>query len=251
MAAASLCMESEMKTEMHETSEVKVRTGIARLAGAMYLLTMSTALFAEGYVRGSLLDGDSATLTAQNIVQSSLLFRLGIAADLITATGVVILVWSLHQLLKPVDARLALLGAFFRLVEIGIHFSAIVFSVIAVSLLSGSEYTRAFEAQQLHSLAGFVLRAQGAGLNIGFIPLGIGSAIFALLLFRSGYVPRVLAGWGVFASLLLATYAFGSIVAPSVRDFFILGMVPMFVYEVTLGSWLLLTGTAARAPLVV
>ena len=222
-------------------------TRVVRLAGAMYLLTMATAVYAEGYVRGSLLDGDSAELTANNIIQSNLLFRSAIAADLVTFTGIVILVWSLYQLLKPVDSRLALLGAFFRLVEVGIVFSATAFSLIAVSLLSGAEYMRGFEAQQLHGLVGFALRAQGIGLLIGFIPLGIGSAIFALLFFRSGYIPRLLAGWGIFSSLLLAAGAFASLFAPSVRDFLLFGMIPMFIYEVTLGFWLLIKGRSAGA----
>ena len=86
------------------------------------------------------------------------------------------------------------------------------------------------------------LRAQMAGLDIGFIPWGLGSAVFAFLILRSGYVPRVIAAWGVFASLLLAAYSFGVVLSPHATNYFYIGMLPMFVYEVSLGAWLLYKG---------
>jgi hypothetical protein len=232
---------------MSDHTNPMAQQGIAKLAGALYLLTMATALFGEAYVRASLLVSESAAQTAQNIIQSSQLYRIALATDLITFAGVVVLVWSLHQLLRPVNSRLASLAVFFRLVEISVHFSSIAFGLIAVSFLSGAEYVKVFEASQLHGLAGFALRAQGIGLNIGFIPLGIGSAIFALLFLRSGYVPRMLAAWGIFSSLLLASYALALVITPSTRDFFYIAMIPMFIYEVTLGIWLLFKGVVVRS----
>lgn len=214
----------------------------ARLAGAMYLLTMATALFGEGYVRGSLYVSESSAQTAQNLLASNSLFRAALVTDLLTFSGVVVLVWALHRLLRPVHRELAALGAMFRVVEIGTHFSAVAFGMVAVSLLSQGEYTRNFSEAQLHGLIGLALRAQGAGLNLGFIPLGLGSAVFAYLFWRSRFVPRPMAAWGIFSSLLLALYSFGIVLSPATRDFFYVAMVPMFLYEVGLGLWLLFTG---------
>lgn len=214
----------------------------ARLAGAMYLLTMATALFGEGYVRGSLLVSESAAQTARNLVESNALFRLGLATDLLTFSGVVVLVWALYQLLQPVHRGLAALAVSFRIVELGIHFSAVAFGVAALSLLAGGEYVRGFDEAQLNGLVGLALRAQLAGLGLGFIPLGLGSAVFAMLLFRSRFVPRALAAWGFLSSLLLATYSFGVVLTPATTDYFYVAMVPIFLYEVSLGSWLLLRG---------
>jgi hypothetical protein len=220
---------------------------LAKIAGAMYLLTMVTALFGEGFVRGSLLVSDSAAQTAKNIVESNQLFRIGLATDLLTFTGVVVLVWALHQLLKPISSRVATLAAFFRLVENAIHMSAVVFGLVAVSFLSGGEYTKVFTAEQLHGLAGFALRAQCAGLTIGFVPLGIGSALFAMLFFKSGFVPRILAAWGIASSLGLAAYALALVISPDTRDLFYFAMIPMFIYEVTLGLWLLVKGVPSQS----
>ena len=224
------------------------RVRFARIAGAMYLLTVASALFGEAYVRSSLLVGESAAKTASNLIESNLLYRIGLATDLLTFTGVAVLVWALYQLVREVDHRLAALALLFRVVELGVHFSAIGLGMVALSLLAGGEYTQGFEAQQIHGLVGMALRAQMAGLGIGFIPLGLGSAVFALLLLRSGYVPRVLAGWGIFASLLLAAYSFGVVLSPNTSDYFYVGMLPMFFYEVSLGAWLLFKGVPASMP---
>jgi len=231
------------------TSSVSLadRTRFARIAGAMYLLTVVFAVFGEGYVRSSLLVSESAATTASNLVESNLLYRIGLATDLLTFTGVAVLVWALYQLLREVNQRLATLALLFRVVELAVHFSAVGLGLVALSLLSGGEYTRGFEPQQLHGLVGMALRAQMAGLGIGFIPLGLGSAIFAFLLLRSGYVPRLLAGWGVFASMLLAGYSFGVVLSPNTSDYFYIGMLPMFIYEVSLGAWLLVKGIPASA----
>ena len=67
-------------------------------------------------------------------------------------------------------------------------------------------------------------------------------AVFAYLLLRSRYVPRALAGLGIVASLLLSAYSATSIVFPAVEPYWAVLMAPMFLYEVTLGFWLLLGG---------
>lgn len=214
----------------------------ARLAGAMYLFAMAAGIFGESFVRGALVVRGNAALTAQNILGSEQLFRIGIVADLLTYSAVVVLTWALYVLLKPVDRSLALLAVLFRLIEVAIHCVATVFSLVALMLLGGTGYLDSFGVAQLQALARLAIAAQGAGLNLGFVLLGLGSTVFAWLLLRSGYVPRALAGWGVFASLLLAASAVAFILFPAVAPFRLGAMVPMFVYEVGLGAWLLLKG---------
>jgi Domain of unknown function (DUF4386) len=72
--------------------------------------------------------------------------------------------------------------------------------------------------------------------------LGLGSAVFAYLFFRSRFVPRPIATWGIFSSLLLALYSFGVVLSPAITAFFYVAMLPMFLYEVGLGLWLLFKG---------
>ena len=159
----------------------------------MYLVQMTTGVFTELYARGSLIVGGDATQTAQNIVNSEPLFRIGIASDLATYIAVLLATWALYVLLRPIDRNLALLAVFFRLMELAIHFNVTLNSLAALRLLSGADYLKSFETSQLHSLVQLALGIQGAGMNTGFVLLGLGSAVFAYLLFRSRYIPRLLA----------------------------------------------------------
>jgi uncharacterized protein DUF4386 len=225
----------------------RVQARAARLAGAMYLITMATGVFGESFVRGSLVVRGDATQTAQNIIGAERLFRIGIATDLVTFTGVIVLAWALYVALRPVDRNLAVLALSLRLAEVAVHYGATLFGLGALAFLTGTGYLNAFDASQLHSLARVALSTQGAGLNLGFVLLGLGSSVFAYLLLRSGYVPKALAAWGMFSSLLLSASAVCFIVFPAIGPTRLALMVPMFIYEVALGLWLLLKGVKIRS----
>lgn len=226
---------------MTDTVTQAAQTRAATLAGAMFLFVNATGIFAEVFVRGSLLSGD-ATQVAQNIINSERLYRLSIAGDLIMLTGGVVLIWALYLLLRPMSRELALLAVLLRIVETAVSVGATVASLIAVRLLGSADYLSAFEAGERHGLSRLARVAFGVGQDVGFIFLGLGSAVFAYLLLRSRYIPRVLAGWGIFASLLLATYNLVIIVFPTVTALMYVSLVPMGVYEIATGLWLLTKG---------
>lgn len=147
-----------------------------------------------------------------------------------------------RRLPRFIGKNLALLGAFFRLAEIAVLCVATVNSLVVLRLLSGTGYLKTFEICELHSLAMLALSTQGLGMNVGFILVGLGSAVFAYLLLKSGYVPRALAAWGIFSSLLLAIVTLAIMVFPSWAALGLTYMMPMGIYEVGLGLWLLVKG---------
>ncbi len=234
---------------MTNTNAVAAQARAARLAGAMFLFVNAIGIFAEVFVRGSLLSGD-VTQVAQNIIDSERLYRFSIVSDLAMLTGGLVLIWALYVLLRPVNRDLALLAVFLRIVETTVTAAATVGSLIAVRLLGGAEYLNVFESGELHALSRLARNAFGFGQDVGFIFLGLGSAVFAYLLLRSRYIPRILAGWGVFASLLLATYNLVIIVFPgAVETLMYVSLAPMGIYEITLGFWLLIRGAKIPASL--
>jgi hypothetical protein len=153
-----------------------------------------------------------------------------------------VLTWALYVLLRPVNRHLALLGAFFRLSELAVLCIATVNSLVVLRLLGGAEYLKTFDASQLHSLVMLAYTTQGLGMSVGFILLGLGSAVFAYLLLKSRYVPRPLALLGIFSSLLLALGTLAIIVFPRLGATGMAYMMPMGLYEVGLGLWLLAKG---------
>ena len=222
--------------------------GLARFAGAMYLLQMAAGLFTQLHARGSLYVADSPIGTAANIAGSEQLFRIGIGADVICYLAVLLATWALYVLLRTVDQNLAVLAVMFRLVELALHLGATVASLAALRLLRGGPSLASFDAAERGELAQFAIAMQGTSVNLGFVLLGLGSAVFACLLLRSGYVPRALAVLGIVGSALLATYAGVWIVVPDVMRLQYIPMLPMGLYEVGLGLWLLARGVSHRIP---
>lgn len=213
----------------------------ARVAGVLYLVQMATGVGAF-YARGQLMVAGDASQTAQNILGAERLFRLSIAGDLVTYVAVITLIWALYILLRPIDRNVVFLAVFFRLVENAILCAATINALVVLRLLSGVTYLETFEPSQLHSLARFALSAQALGMSVGFIFLGLGSAVFAYLFMKSRYIPRALAAWGIFSSLVLAIVTLAIVVFPGLGTLGLLYMLPMGIYEVGVGLWLLVRG---------
>ncbi len=229
---------------MNSTPEESQRSA-ARLAGLMYLLTIVTWIFGF-YLRSGLIVDGNAPETVNNIVTNERLFRISIVSDLVMFAGVVVLIVALWVLLKPVNRNIALLAAFWRLVDpLGVFMS--LSSFLVLSLSSDAEYLKAFEADQLQAFTMLAIELYGIGFIVSPFFLGLGSAAFSYLLFKSRYVPRALAAFGVFSSLLLMTCALVIIVFPGFATIATIGFVPLLIYEVTLGLWLLLKGASIQA----
>jgi hypothetical protein len=221
----------------------------AKVAGFLYLFMMVTGVFAEFYARGQLIVRGDAVQTAKNIAASERLFRIGIVSNLITFAGDVILVLALYVVLKPINRNVALLAAFWRLAECSILAVITLNDFAALALLSGADYLRAFDTQQLQALVYTFIRVQGAGYLVGMVFFGLGSTVFGYLWFKSRYIPRGLAAWGIFSSLVAAIVTLAIMVFPSLAAVVIpVYYAPIFIFEVTLGLWLLVKGI--HAPIV-
>jgi hypothetical protein len=211
----------------------------AKVVGFTYLFAMITAIFGF-YVRVNLVVPGNAAETAHNIMASEQLFRLSIASDLATFVIDIALITALYVVLRPVNRNLALLAVFWRLMETAVLIVVTLNGLDVLRLLSGADDWQILGTNQLQALARLSLNAYGAGYNVGFVFLGLGSAVFSYLWFKSNYIPRALAVLGVFSSLLLSTCSFAFIISPILAS--TVGqvyMAPLGVFEITMGFWLL------------
>jgi len=225
-----------------DTIEPSQRTA-ARVVGLTYLVALPPAIFAEFVVLGHLVSSDAAE-TARNIVAHERLFRLGIASNLGVFALDVVLIAALYVTLKPVHRGLALLAILWRMIETATLVGITLNDFTALRLLSGVDYLRTFEPERLQVLARLAISAHGAGYNVGLFFAGLGSTVFCCLWFKSGYIPKALAVWGVIASALMGACAFTFIVFPEAAK--IVTVVyygaPIFTFELTTGLWLTLRG---------
>jgi hypothetical protein len=211
---------------------------IARVAGILYLIIFCLGIFAELFVRQSLIvPGDAAT-TVNNIMASESLFRISLVSDLIRHTFLILLPLVLYQLLKPVGKNIALLMVIFALAGVPIALLNMLNHFAALLLLSGADYLTAFEADQLHAQVMFFLDLYEYG---AFIPQFLGLWLLPLgyLVFKSGFLPRIL-------GILLMIGCFGYVTDAVLFFLFASSAATLslfaFIGELLFALWLLIKG---------
>lgn len=215
----------------------------ARAVGAVYLITNQLAWFAEFHVRGKLIDYGSIAQTIANITAHQQLFRLGLSCELLTFVCDLIIIVGLYVILKPINRTIALLGIACRLIETAVVGIMTLTTFDVLRLLSDANYLKGLEPTHLQALIGLALGAHDAGYNVGFLFFGVGSTAFAYLWFKSRYISRVLAVWGILGGILTAASTFvytlsphlASVVEPAC-------FIPIGTFELIVGFWLLFWG---------
>ena len=184
----------------------------ARGAGLLGLIILASGSFA-GFVHTRLVVPGDAVTTANRIMASELLFRLGFVSALIMYTVFVLYVVVLYRLLKPVSETQALMMLAFALVGVPIAMLNQVNQSAALQLLSGADYLQTFSADQIHAQVMLFLKLHGQGNLIAVILWGLWLFPLGLLVFQSGYFPRIL-------GVLLMIGCFGWLVLFVQRFFF-------------------------------
>src|SRR5262249_4181990 len=127
-----------------------------------------------------------------NIAASETLFRLGIAADLIGQALFIFVALALYDLLKGVNQRHALLMLILILVAIPIAFLNELNAIAALVLVRGTDFLSLFDKPQRDALAMLFLNLHGHGFDVAGIFWGLWLFPLGLLVYRSGFLPRIL-----------------------------------------------------------
>jgi Domain of unknown function (DUF4386) len=215
----------------------------ARIGGVLYLIIIITGIFGELFVRDKLIVSGNATATANNIMASQLLWRLGAVGDLVMHVCDIPLMLVFYLLLKPVNKNLALLAVLFNLIQTAILVAYKLKLFDALFLLGSADYLKEFEPHQLHALVYLAIKSDGYGFGIGLLFFGFECLILGYLIFRSGYLPRTLGILMQIAGLCYLTNSFALLLAPKFADILSPSiLVPAFIAETSLCLWLLVKG---------
>ena len=109
----------------------------ARIAGALFLVSLVAGGLGEAYIPSKLIVAHDAAATVANIKNFDSLYRLGFATFLIESLCDITLVLILYALLKPVSKELSLLAAFFGLVGTALFAFAELFYFAPLLLIAG------------------------------------------------------------------------------------------------------------------
>ncbi len=164
----------------------------ARLAGFLYLLVSIPGVFALIYVPSVLVVHGNAAATAHNILPSETLYRSGIVADLLGQALFILVALALHRLLKGVGRTLAALMVILLVVPIPIAFVAEVGHLQVLKVLDGAGPAAAFSEAQRYAQMMVALGSYQNGILVAEIFWGLWLFPLGALVFRSGFLPRIL-----------------------------------------------------------
>jgi hypothetical protein len=221
----------------------------ARVAGFAYLVTFAFVVYVNFGIHDRLIARNDAAKTARNILAHERLFRIGIAGDLVYCAGVLVLLTALYLILEPVHRGLALLAAFWRLVWVWMWLVMTLNLLDALRLIRGAAYLRALDVDRWQASAMFYLDARFDDYYVGLLFGALASTVCGCLWFRSRYIPRTLAAFGVISSAFCVVCTCVFYIFPNFDKIVNLWWfdTPMGVFDLATSFWLLVKGL--RSPL--
>lgn len=223
------------------------RTTYARLAGFMFLFYIATALpgmiLLDGATRG---EGIAEKLA--NIAQHAPQMRLAAVLSLITIFDALVLGVALFAITREYDLDLAVLALSCRVGEGIVSAIHVIATLGLLSVATGAIGVAAPDAAAASALGALLLKAHGWAMIVGATCFAVGSTLFSYLFLRARSIPAPLAWLGLIASLILV------VALPAELAGYLTGALgwsislPMLVFEVSLGLWLLFKGVPARTP---
>src|SRR6266705_2092059 len=206
-----------MKPNFENDGDIRSLKKQSRIAAALYFLNGLPAPFALLYVPSVLIVRGNAIATANNVRDSETLLRLGMAGELFSSTVVIFAVLAFYSLFKVVSAKHARAMLVLMLISVPISYLNVLNDLAALVFARGPEFLSAFTQPQRDALVLFFLRLHSQGLVLAQIFWGLWLFPFGILIWRSGFIPRILAVFAIIAgcgyvisasaSLFLPTYA--------------------------------------------
>ncbi|QGK73335.1 DUF4386 domain-containing protein [Flavobacterium sp. SLB02] len=212
----------------------------ARIAGLLYLVIIIMGFCAETFVRNKLFVSGDANATANNIIHSEFLWKIGITADLIMQICDLPVMIILYYLLRPVSKKLALLNLSFNLIQTAVLVANKLNLLAALFFLGDAEYLKSFTPDQLHTLSYLSIKLHDFGFGIGLIFFGFVCLLEGYLIFRSVYFPKTIGVLMTVAGICYLSNSFILILAPQFSSIALL--MPCLLAELSLSLWLIFKG---------
>src|SRR6266576_6427550 len=169
----------------------------AKIAGVAGLLAFGLVVFGNYVLLDPLIVPRNAADTARNILAHQTQFRVALTCFIAYGIGAIVLLSALYVILAPVSRGLALAGALFRLVFAMLWLIAPLNRLAALRFLGDASYLKVFEPDRLQALARVLIAGSFDDYYVGLPFFGLAATVCAWLWFKSNYIPKGLAIFGV------------------------------------------------------
>lgn len=164
---------------------------LARISGGIGLFGIAAGFFDIGYVHSHIMVSGDAAATARNLLAYEAMFRSGIAMHLLMVVLNVVAEVAAFFIFRRVNPVVATMVLCCALVGASAESLDMLGSVLPLQIATGHA-AGAFNAAQKDAMSYLSLQLQETGLLISFLFWGVDELLTGYLIFRSGFLPRIL-----------------------------------------------------------
>jgi hypothetical protein len=219
-----------------------------RVAGFWYLLLVLIGPLRLIYIPNKLFVTGNAGATVNNIAAHEMLFRLGIAADLVGAVVLVLLTLAFYRLFAGVNRNLAVQVVIFGgVMSALIYFVGVVDDFGVLMVVRNADFLSVFDKPQREALALLFLKLRDGQNTAAEMLWGVWLLPLALLVYRSRFLPRFLGVWLALCGFTYIALSLAGTLWPEYQDKVFAISQPAFFGEIALMLWLVIKGAKPPA----
>lgn len=210
----------------------------ARMAGVFEALEGFTSSFGQVFILTSLVVVGNPAATAANILAHQQKFWVGFTSSLLGVIFHIVWILLFYHLFKPVSRSISLLAAFVGILVCAMQAVTSLLYLAPFVVLESGHSGGAFTTGQLQSLAAQLFQLNEYAFEIDLAFFGLWCVLTGWLIFRSGFMPRIL-------GVLLVIDGFGwmtYLVPPFANTIFPLIAIASGLAEIPLQLWLIIKG---------
>ncbi|MFN2565242.1 MAG: DUF4386 domain-containing protein [Gemmatimonadaceae bacterium] len=217
----------------------------ARIAGFTFLFYIAVA-FPALVLFGRATSAEETAAKLAGIASHATDVRITIVLSLLSGFSALVLAVTLYAITRDQDRDLAMLALTCRVGE-GVVIGAFIPATVGVLWLATASGANAPDGVAAQAVGAFVLRVGDWNGTVAAAFFAAGSTLFSWLLLRGRMIPTPLAWLGVVGSVLLVVGLPLQLAGFFRGPAFGLMWLPMAVFELVLGPWLIIKGVATPA----
>lgn len=225
---------------MSNQTERNLQLFYAKMAGLSYVIFTVAGLIKNFALNGRLADINAEQITS--LFQNELHFRLGIFAETVMFLGVVMASVSFYIVFRSVNKQLAQTALCLRICEIILGGIAVVMSMAMLALAHKSYLLDLYDLEQLRVLLGVVASFINPAYEYSWIFMGFAGVITFYLFFKTRYISRFWAVWGMITYSSLILYPIAKLLIADLPREVMFVLFPGALFELSVGIWLMVKG---------
>jgi hypothetical protein len=218
----------------------------ARIAGLCYLLVIAGGLYAEVFVRGSLLVAGDAAATARAIAANETLWRWGVAVHLLYLVPAIVTNVLICGLFKAVESTLARLALVFSVAGVMVEAASLLYLSVPLAMIQDSGALTALGEGQRQAVSYLAVGLFDTGFGFALLFFAGFCVLIGILILRSRLIPRVIGALMILAGSCYVVNTLALRLSPALSDRLVPGiLLPVGLAELSLALWLTVKGVQA------